>query len=241
MAKTLTIAPKGGAKGRGRGAGKRRSIWREYAFFVLVVVGLALLVRFFLVQAYLIPSRSMEDTLLVGDYLLVDKFTYGVSIPFIHWRLPGLRAPRPKDMILFRYPLDPERIYIKRCIAVAGQVVEIRNKVMYVDGSRVTDPAYSKYVDARILPSGHGPRDNYGPKEVPVGTIFVVGDNRDNSRDSRHWGFLPRERIVGRALCVYWSCEPAYDAGQTGLSGTLPRLASLPQRIRWSRLGNWVE
>lgn len=241
MSKTLTIAPKVGAKGRGRGVGKRRSIWREYALFVLGVVGLALLLRVFLVQAYLIPSRSMEDTLLVGDYLLVDKFTYGALVPFTRSRLPGLREPRPRDVLVFRYPLDPERIYIKRCIAVAGQVVEIRNKVMYVDGGRVIDPAYSKYVDARILPSARSPRDNYGPEKVPDGTLFVVGDNRDNSRDSRHWGFLPKEQVVGRALCVYWSCEPDYDAEQAGLSRALPRLVSLPQRIRWSRLGNWVE
>jgi len=204
------------------------------------VVGLALLVRTFFIQGFRIPSRSMEDTLLVGDCLLVDKFTYGAPVPFSRVRLPGLAAPRSGDVVVFRYPLDPERAYIKRCLAIAGQVVEIRDKVVYVDGYRVADPLFSKYVDARIFPGTRNPRDNYGPERVPVGAVFVVGDNRDNSRDSRHWGFLPANLVIGRALCVYWSCAPDYELKKAGMKALPGWVASLPQRIRWRRIGDLV-
>lgn len=235
MAKTLTIAPKGKPKRRGRSPRSKRSVWREYAVFVLVVVGLALVVRTFLVQGFYIPSRSMEDSLLVGDYLLVNKLTYGIPIPLASHRLPALADPQVGDVVIFRSPLDPERIYVKRCIAVGGQVIEIRNKVVYVDGNRAVDPPFSKYVDARIFPSSQATRDNYGPQRVPDGAIFVIGDNRDNSRDSRHWGPLAREAVIGRAICLYWSCEPVLG------EGFVQQIFSLPQRIRWNRLGNWVE
>ena len=240
MAKMLTIAPKGKPKGRGRGAPKKRSSWRGYVFFALGGVFLALVARMLLVQAYHIPSRSMEDTLLVGDYLLIDKLTYGVSIPFVGWRLPALAQPQPGEVVIFRYPPDPQRVYVKRCIAVAGQRIEIRDKVVYVDGVRTVDPPYSKYVDARIFPATQNPRDNFGPSRVPAGTIFVIGDNRDNSRDSRHWGFLTQEAIVGRAMFLYWSCEPIIAFRQGGMKGFLGRLVTLPRRIRWNRLGHWV-
>lgn len=240
MAKTLTIAPKGKPKGRGRGVRKRRSGWRGYLFFGLGGVLLALLARVLLIQAYRVPSRSMEDTLLVGDYLLIDKLTYGVVIPFVGWRLPALAEPQPGEVVVFRYPPDPQRIYVKRCIAVAGQRVEIRDKVVYVDGARAVDPPFSKYVDARIFPLEQTPRDNLDPRVVPDGAIFVIGDNRDNSRDSRHWGFLPKEAIIGRAMFLYWSCEPAVGFRQEGMKGFLRRSASLPERVRWNRLGRWV-
>lgn len=240
MAKLLTIAPKGKPQGRGRGARKKRSGWRGYVSFALGGVFLALVARFFFIQAYHVPSRSMEDTLLVGDYLLIDKLTYGAPIPFGGWRLPALAEPQPGEVVVFRYPPDPQRIYVKRCIAVAGQLVEIRDKVVYVDGVRAVDPPFSKYVDARIFPAEQDPRDNFGPQKVPDGTLFVIGDNRDNSRDSRHWGFLSKEEIVGRAMFLYWSCEPAMGFRQGGMTGGVRRLAALPRRIRWNRLGHWV-
>jgi signal peptidase I len=217
-------------------------VWRRHATFVLTVIGLALLARVFFIQAFAVPSRSMEDTLLTGDYLLVDKLTYGPRVPFLRWRLPGLSdGPRPGDIVAFEYPLDPRRVYFKRCIAVGGQTVEVRDKVVYVDGRRQADPPLSKFEDARILPAADNPRDNYGPKRVPDGTIFVIGDNRDNSRDSRHWGCLPTGLIIGRARWVYWSCEMAYLSRSAGGKTLLSRVVSLPERIRWRRLSQWVE
>lgn len=237
MGKMLAIAS---GKGRGRRASQRYSNWRSCGLYLLGGIGLAILLRTFFVQAYLVPSRAMEDTLLAGDYLLIDKFTYGIQLPFANWRLPGLAQPQVGEIVVFKAPLDPQRLYAKRCVAVPGQVVEIRDKVVYVDGKRLVDPPHSKYLDARILPASQSPRDNWGPQVVPPGAYFVIGDNRDSSRDSRHWGFLPATAIVGRVVCVYWSCEPDRSA-LGGWAGRWRRLTTLPQRIRWHRLGNWVQ
>ena len=224
--------PPGKSAGRKGGRKRKKKGWRAGLLSGAAAAGLILLARLFLVQAIAVPSRSMENTLLVGDYLLVDRFTYGARLPFSHSRLPGLRDPRPGEVIAFDSPVDPARIYVKRCIAVGGQLVEIRNKAVYVDGSRMPDPTFSKYLDARVLPAEESPRDNYGPERVPEGRFFVLGDNRDNSRDSRHWGTISRDRIVGRVLCVCWSCRP-----DPGTGGWLVRLAALPGRIRWNRIG----
>ena len=240
MGKTLSIAPKGKAK-RAR---KRRSSWRDYGLALTVAVGMALLLKALMIQAFRMPSRSMEDSLLVGDFLLVDKFTYGAPLPFISLRLPALSNPQIGDIVMFKYPPDPERLYIKRCIATGGQVVEVRNKVVYVDGSRAQDPPFSKYVDARIFSSSQNPRDNYGPQRIPEDYLFVMGDNRDNSSDSRHWGLLPRDLVIGKALCIYWSCAPELQSGNGGIEASqaqfVDQVFRLPQRIRWSRLGYWV-
>jgi len=116
----------------------------------------------------------------VGDLLLVDKLSYGLRLPFTTWRLPPLRGPSPGDIVAFENPSDPTKVLVKRCIAVAGQTVEVRNKVVYVDGERLPDPPFSKYVDARILPA-RDPRDNLSPRTISAGSIFVMGDNRDNT------------------------------------------------------------
>ena len=240
MGKTLSIAPKGGTKKKR----KRRSSWRDYGLALGMAIGIAVLLKIFLLQAFRMPSRSMEDSLLVGDFLLVDKFTYGAPLPFISLRLPALSDPQIGDIVMFKYPPDPERVYIKRCIAIGGQVVEVRNKVVYVDGSRSQDPPFSKYVDARILPAAENPRDNYGPQRIPEDYLFVMGDNRDNSSDSRHWGLLPRDLVIGKALCIYWSCAPQRRAGSGAMEASpsqfVDRVFGLPQRIRWGRLGEWV-
>jgi signal peptidase I len=174
----------------------------------------------------------MEDTLLLGDCLLIEKLSYGALLPFGLWHLPGLGRPTPGDIIVFRLPEEPDRVYVKRCLATAGQVVEVVDKVAYVDGVRLADPAFSKYIDARIFSAERSSRDNFGPVEVPAGSVFLLGDNRDNSRDSRHWGFVPVEALVGRSLGVYWSVEP-----RRGTGSWMEALKQLPQRIRWERLG----
>ena len=182
-----------------------------------VVVG-AVVVHSWFLQGYTIPSRSMEDTLLLGDHVLVEKMSSAM--------------PQSGEIVVFDAPEDPERAYIKRCVAVAGQQIEIRDKIIFVDGDRLPDPKFSKYLDARIVPATRGPRDNLARQTVPAGQVFVMGDNRDNSRDSRHWGFLATDAIIGRPMFIYFSAEPPAEG-----AGLLQRLTTLPGRIRWGRIG----
>ena len=236
MGKTLSIAPK--RSSRSPRKKQKKSRWHLHLGLGLVV--LALFLRLFFIQTFRVPSRSMEDSLLVGDYLLVDKITYGLVLPLLGTRLLEWHKPQVGAMIIFRYPPDPRRIYVKRCAATAGQQVEIRNKVIYVEGERLIDPAFSKYLDVHIIPATKGPRDNWGPARVPEGNIFVIGDNRDNSRDSRHWGFLPLDLVVGKAVGVYWSCRPALpnvDEEVLTQESWFEKFQRLSQRIRWQRLG----
>ena len=179
----------------------KKSIVREYAEIIVLAVALALFVRTFFVQAFRIPSESMEDTLLVGDFLFANKFIYGAKLPFVDWRLPEIRDPQPGDIIIFKYPGDKKTDYIKRCVAVEGQTIELKGDKLYIDGV-LQDEEYSKYV----LGSSH-PR-HYGPFEVPEGHIFMMGDNRDNSADSRAWGPLDKKLISGKAMFIYFSWNP---------------------------------
>jgi len=183
---------------------KRKSVVREYAEAIIIAVVLTLLVRAFVIQAFRIPTGSMMDTLLVGDFLFVNKFIYGATIPFTDVRLPVVREPKPGDIIVFKYPGDLKRDFIKRCIAVGGQTVEIRDKVVYVDGVARDEP-YVIRSDPRIFPREISPRDNMDPLYVPEGYIFMMGDNRDNSHDSRFWGPLDVKLLKGKAMILYWS------------------------------------
>lgn len=164
-------------------------------------------------QAYQIPSGSMEKTLLVGDFLFINKMLYGSEIDigvgghriFYH-RFPAFRKPIPGDIIVFRYPENPRQDFIKRCVAVEGQTLEIRDKELYVDGVHRVEP-YAIHVDSRILPREITHRDNFGPYTIPQGKIFMMGDNRDNSHDSRFWGPLPISMIKGKAMIRYFSWD----------------------------------
>jgi signal peptidase I len=177
---------------------------------------LTIVIRGLVLQAFRIPSSSMEDTLLVGDFLFVNKMVYGSEIDiglggerFFYYRFPAIRDPKVGDIVVFRYPEDPSRDFIKRCVAVAGQQIEIRDKVLYVDGKAREEP-YVVHKDPRIFSrdTKGGQRDNYGPYVVPSGHLFMLGDNRDNSQDSRFWGPLPRELVKGKAMFLYWSWDP---------------------------------
>jgi signal peptidase I len=184
----------------------KRSTVREYVEAALWALVLTLFLRAFVIQAFRIPSESMLDTLLVGDFLFVNKFEYGPKIPFTHVRLPGLRKPRRGDVIVFQFPRDPSKDYIKRCIGTGGQTIEIHDKQVSVDGVRLHEP-YAVHKMPNILASGYDYRDNFGPLTVNPGEMFMMGDNRDNSYDSRYWGTLKLDLVKGRAMFLYWSWD----------------------------------
>ncbi|MFM7231607.1 MAG: signal peptidase I [bacterium] len=205
-----------------RPAARPRSAFRENFESLAWAVVLFLIVRVLLFQAFRIPSESMRDTLLVGDFLFITKLDYGAQVPFTRQRLPGLRQPRTGDIVVFQYPLEPRVDYIKRCIATGGQKVEIRDRVVFVDGKPLDEP-YVRHTDPEVWPAAKGPRDNLGPFTVPAGTLFMMGDNREESYDSRFWGFVPMDHVRGRALFLYFS-----TAAETWWE--------MPLHIRWERL-----
>ena len=183
-----------------------RSVVREYVEAGLWAVALTFVLRAFVIQAFRIPSESMVPTLLKGDFLFVNKFEYGPKIPFTHLRLPGIRGPRRGDVIVFQYPRNPHQDFIKRCIATGGQTIEIRNKQVIVDGDTLNEP-YAIKTDPSMRPPGYEPRDNFGPYTVPPGDLFMMGDNRDNSNDSRFWGPVAMDLVKGRAMFIYFSTD----------------------------------
>jgi signal peptidase I len=184
---------------------RKKSLVREYAEAIVIAVLLALVIRQFAVQAFTIPSGSMMDTLLIGDYILVNKFLFGPEIPFLDRHLPGLRDPERGDIIVFKYPNDETRDFIKRIIAVGGDTVQVRDNRVWVNGKLTDEP----YVYPGSFRPGVSTHCGYvyacEPLAVPAGSYFVMGDNRDNSQDSRYWGFVKREKIRGKAFLIYWS------------------------------------
>jgi signal peptidase I len=204
----------------------KKSVAREYFESIVIAVIMALFIRTFVVQAFKIPTGSMEPNLLIGDHLLVNKFIFGPG-SFERAILPT-RDIRRGDVVVFKYPEDPERDFIKRVIGLPGETLELKGRRIHINGQPIDEP-YAHYLPR---PSSDGihestsddVRDAYGPVVVPQNAYFVMGDNRDNSQDSRYWGFLPRDLVKGRALFIYWSFEP--DGSVTGVvTGT-----------RWSRL-----
>lgn len=221
----------------------------EYTKSLGIALILAFVIKTSIVEAYKIPSSSMEDTLLVGDFILANKFVFGAQlpIPYVDWRLPGYRTPQPGDVVIFKFPVDRQTNYIKRCVAVAGQVVEIREKVLYVDGQLFEDPEYAKYTDRRINTNGSDRRDNMAPYRVPQNHIFCMGDNRDNSYDSRFWGPVSLDLLQGEAMLVHWSWSPDTDAPEIDLAdlSSIPRsvfynIQHFYKRVRWERLGDLI-
>jgi signal peptidase I len=187
----------------------RRS-FQEYSEAFAAALVMAILIRGFFFQAFEIPSGSMEPTLLIGDHILVNKFIYGVRIPFTNERWPEFREPSRGDVVVFVYPLDRSKDFIKRVVAVGGDTVEIRDKKVLINGEIIKDPHASFQSDKFYL--GHVlPGDNMKPIEVPKGFLFVMGDNRNNSYDSRFWGFVPLRDVVGEASIIYWSSHNFID------------------------------
>lgn len=227
-----------------RGAGARlKTLWNYLRLLILAVV-LAILIKEMLVEAYNIPSESMERTLLVGDFLIADKITYGAHIPLTGWRLPSLKEPALGDVVVFRFPDNPHKNFIKRIIAKGGDEVKIVNKVVHVNGLPLSEGRYAIHSDSTIIPPGTThPRDNFGPITIPAGHYFVLGDNRDNSSDSRFWGTVPRDNIIGKALFVHWSWRPSESAPKitwwNPLSigwASLYYIYNVPSHVRWDRL-----
>ncbi len=205
--------------------GYQKSTAREYFESICVAVILALFVRTFVVQAFKIPTGSMENNLLIGDHLLVNKFVFAPTATAVEDTLLPIDPIARGDIIVFKYPEDPERDFIKRTIGLPGETLELRNKKVFINGTMLDEP----YVQYLWTPSDEegafdfDVRMTYGPVTVPEGQYFMMGDNRDNSQDSRYWGFLPREYIKGKALFVYFSFGD--EAGSNILSS-----------VRWNRL-----
>jgi len=187
-------------------ASKKKSLFREYAESIIIAVLLALVIRTYLVQAFKIPSGSMEDTLAIGDHLLVNKFIYGTKLPFGDKRILKIRDPRRGDVIVFEYPEDPSKDFIKRVVGTPGDVVEGKDKKIYVNGQPYLNP-HEIHKEKDIIPKEMNPRDTFGPITVPPGSYFMMGDNRDRSYDSRFWGFVSLNKIKGLAFIKYWSWD----------------------------------
>ncbi len=210
---------------------KIKPLWREYVEVLFISLAAAVLLRLFVVSAYRVDSASMEDSLFEGDYIFVNKLAYDFG------------DPQPGDIIVFKYPLNPTQDYIKRIIAGPGQTIEIIDKVIYVDNLLSEIYVNTKNTDPKILAAQLSARDNFGPIQVPEGQYFVLGDNRDESQDSRFWGFVPAEFIKGKALFIYWSWEPDPDSPTwefpyitSAVSYTFYFLTGFPSHTRWDRL-----
>jgi signal peptidase I len=177
---------------------RKKSLFREYLEAAIIAIFLALFIRAFVVQAFKIPSGSMEPTLLIGDHIIVNKFIYGIKAPFINKTIIPISEPKRGDIIVFIYPVDKEKDFIKRVIGLPGEQIEIKSKKIFINGELFDDPfgVYSKSLKRN---------ENFGPIIVPTNNLFVMGDNRDHSYDSRYWGFVPFESLKGKAVIIYWS------------------------------------
>lgn len=224
----------------------RKSTAREYFESIVIAVILALFIRTFVVQAFKIPTGSMEENLLIGDHLLVNKFVFGPSESRLERALLPFGTIKRRDVVVFKYPEEPDRDFIKRVIGLPGETVEVREKKVYINGQPLDEP-YTHYLQPVAVPSelhevtSLDVRDHYGPVTVPPDQYFMMGDNRDNSADSRYWGFLRRDYIKGKALIIYWSYEAGREDYQDeGTEATVKGMASVFvhffTRTRWDRM-----
>jgi len=208
---------------------KKKSALRENVEVFIVAALLALFIRTFIVQAFKIPSGSMKETLQIGDHILVNKFIYGVKLPFVMTTIIPVTDPQRGDIVVFKFPVDPTKDFIKRTVAVGGDTVEIIDKQVYVNGKLQVNP-FAVFTDKMIMPPCNElqksmgfdrcNKDNYGPVTVPDGKLFVMGDNRDHSYDSRFWGFVDLKAVKRKAFMIYWS----RDSDDTS--------------VRWRRIGH---
>jgi len=200
---------------------RKKSLFREYFEAALIAILLALFIRTFVVQAFKIPSGSMEPTLLVGDHILVNKFIYGIKIPFTDHYILRIKKPERGDIAVFKWPRDEKKDFIKRVIGVAGDKVEIKDDALYLNDKKIEIKYIGTYKDNYVnslsryleffkegehyIIDEYSKHENFGPVVVPEDSIFAMGDNRDNSHDSRYWGFVSLRKLKGKAMIVYWS------------------------------------
>jgi signal peptidase I len=224
----------------------KKSTLREYFESIVIAVILALFIRTFVVQAFKIPTGSMEENLLIGDHLLVNKFIFGPTASSLERALLPIGVVTRGDIVVFKYPEEPDRDFIKRVIGLPGETVEIRDKKVSINGRQLEEP-YTHFLEPVTTPSefreitSFDVKERYGPVTVPANQYFVMGDNRDNSQDSRYWGFLPRDYIKGKALVIYWSYEAGREDYQEGNAGDTLRglgstFAHFFTRTRWDRM-----
>jgi signal peptidase I len=185
---------------------KTKSKVQEYAEAIIIAILIALFIRTFIIQAFKIPSGSMKPTFEIGDHILVSKFIYGVKIPFMRTTIIPVSEPKRGDIVVFIYPEDRSKDFIKRVIGIGGDTIEIKNKKIYLNGLPYND-TYGIYNDDFIIPGSIQPRDNLDPVTVRPGSIFVMGDNRDQSYDSRFWGVVDLKDVMGKAFIIYWSWD----------------------------------
>ena len=218
----------------------RKSVVREYAEAIIIAMLLAFAIRVFVIQAFKIPSGSMIPTLQIGDHILVSKLSYGLQWPgdcTVKMSFPPITCytsdtlmefgePDRGDVIVFRYPQDEDKDFIKRVIGLPGETLEVRNKVVYINGTALNDEPYAQRIDHGIIDGSINPRDNFGPIVVPEGSYFVMGDNRDQSLDSRFWGYVKKAKVKGKAFRIYWSWSGRGD---------------WTEWVRWERLGKAIE
>lgn len=222
-----------------------KSLLREYLEALLIAVIFATFARTWVVQAFKIPSGSMEKNLLIGDHILVNKFIYGPTLsPWEETLLP-IRKVKHGDVVVFKFPQDPTRDFIKRCMGLPGDTVKMIDKDLFINGEKMHDESFTWYADSEDDPGNvffraRRVRDNFGPKTVPLGTYFCMGDNRDNSNDSRYWGTVPESYLKGRAFVVYWSFdgeeEPVDWPGYGGKMRQIGHVAlNFFTQTRWDR------
>lgn len=200
---------------------KGKSAFREYAESIVFALLLALFIRSFIVQAFKIPSGSMIPTLQVGDHILVNKLSYGIRSPFWDSYILNFKKPQRGDVVVFIFPEDRSKDFIKRVVGVEGDMVEIRGKKVYIN-NRHTEDIHAHFEGDPPERGAFNVRDDYGPRQVPENHIFVMGDNRDRSYDSRYWGYVSLDDVKGRAFLIYWS----WDGND--------------RWVRWDRLGNLI-
>jgi signal peptidase I len=204
---------------------ERKKIIKEYIEPIVIAILIALFIRAFIVQAFKIPSSSMEPTLLVGDHLLVNKFIYGIKIPFTNTKVFHFKKPERGDVVVFIYPKDRSKDFIKRVIGTEGDKVEVIHHKIYINDKSIDDP-WGHYSEKNPLAKYLQPIDRFGPVIVPKESLFVLGDNRDNSQDSRFWGYVPSSEVKGKAFIIYFSWD-RYSQ-------------SLLEKIRWTRFGKLI-
>ncbi len=226
------------------------SLWENVKSLAYVLVAV-LLIRAVVVEATVVPTGSMQNTILIGDHLFLDKILYGPQIPFTDYHFPAIRHYKRGDVVAFRYPVDPSVVFVKRLIGMPGDTIQVKQKKLYVNGELLHEPCVIHrdsqiYPDSEYIPREARIRDNFGPVTVPPDHYFMLGDNRDESLDGRYWGFVPDANMVGEPMFVYWSYDAPTSVWTSSdlsdrIEGDLGIVFHFFTRTRWSRMGKVIK